>query len=437
MSQHSVTIPTDLSADKFTLGSTAGRLVGGLSITGVLALVIAAALGLGGDIVSASRFWHAYLAGYMFITSIALGAMIFVLLQNVTSAGWSVTVRRIAELITQTFPLLGLLAIPLVTAVMLGQTELFYWADTDSNFVKGGEGFEGYHAYGLMMGKTGYLNPTFFLVRMVIYFFAWILISRWALNTSLEQDRTGDPKLTNRLKKLSAPAIPVMALTLTFFAFDLLMSLEPAWFSTIFGVYYFAGGFGAFMALLGILSYKFGEEGILKGFVRDEHYHDIGKLTFAFVMFWGYIAFSQYILIWYANIPEETEWYLERSHMPWARVELLFIVKFVLPFLGLMSRHMKRVPGRLIIFGSWMLFVHLWDIFFLVMPSHVTTMHMANASEDVIHAFEVFPVGIQELLCVIGMVALFAAGIARQFSKHSLLAFRDPRMTESLSFHNP
>lgn len=432
-----MSIPADLSASTFTLGARAGSWVGKLMGAGFLLLAIAAVLGLTGDLLDSSRFWHAYLAGYMYITSIALGAMIFVLLQNVTSAGWSVTVRRIAELVSQTFPLLGVLALPLVASVALGRTELFYWANPTDPFVAGTNGNPGYHAYGLMMGKTGYLNPTFFMIRMVIYFFAWILISRWALNTSLEQDRTGDPKLTNKLKKLSAPAIPVMALTLTFFAFDLLMSLDPAWFSTIFGVYYFAGGFGAFMALLGLMAKHFGEGGILKGFVRDEHYHDIGKLTFAFVMFWGYIAFSQYILIWYANIPEETAWYLERQHMPWARVEVLFVLKFVLPFLALMSRHMKRVPGRLVIVGAWMLFMHLYDMFFLVMPSHLTTMHMLHASEDAIHAFSAFPIGIFELLCTAGMLLVFAGGIAHQFSKHSLLAVRDPRMPETLTFHNP
>jgi hypothetical protein len=432
MSTSSMNIPTDLSADKFTLGARAGSWVGKLSGIGLITLVAMAGVGLSsGDLASASRFWHAYLAAYMFVCSIALGAMIFVLLQNVTSAGWSVTVRRIAELITMTFPLLGLLALPLVYNVWFGHGELFLWSDTHSKLLEGNPGL-----VHLIEAKSGYLNKTFFTIRMGVYFLSWILVSRWAFNTSLKQDQTGDPLLTNKLKKFSAPAIPLMALTLTFFSLDMLMSLDPAWFSTIFGVYYFAGGFGAFMALLGILSKKLGEEGILKGFVRDEHYHDIGKLTFAFVMFWGYIAFSQYILIWYANIPEETAWYLERSHMPWARVEVLFVLKFIVPFLGLMSRHMKRVPGRMVIFGSWMLLMQLYDMFFLVLPSHATNLTALGATEAA-HDFGVFPIGIPELFCTLGMVLIFAGGIARAFSKHSILAVRDPRMTETMTFHNP
>ena len=197
-----------------------------------------------------------------------------------------------------------------------------------------------------------------------------------SLNTSLEQDRTGDPKLTNKLKKLSAPAIPVMALTLTFFAFDLLMSLDPAWFSTIFGVYYFAGGFGAFMALLGLLAKHFGEGGILKGFVRDEHYHDIGKLTFAFVMFWGYIAFSQYILIWYANITEETKFYLTRNTEYWNTFTVAFLVigHFFIPFGVLLIQQWKKVPVIICSVGVWILLMHFLDLRFMIIPERGPTL---------------------------------------------------------------
>ena len=193
-----------------------------------------------------------------------------------------------------------------------------------------------------------------------------------------------------------------------------------------------------------------GEGGILSGKIRDEHFHDIGKLTFAFVMFWGYIAFSQYILIWYANIPEETAWYHERENLYWGHVGILFVVRFAIPFLGLMSRHMKRVPGRMIIFGGWILVTHFYDMFFLTMPSQIQTLgylkanalaehgeEAAAALEATAHSFEAMPFGALEALCLIGIGGLFVAGVAHAFSKNSILAVRDPRMSESMTFHNP
>ena len=429
MSNTPMNLTAKLSADTFTLGDRAGSWVGKLGMLGLVALAIATALGLGGDQGQMSRFLHAYLTVFMYVTSIAIGALLFVLLQNVTSAGWSVTVRRIAELVSSTFPLLAVLSLPVVASVWMGKAELFPWANPHADFLPAGVAH-------MIEAKAGYFGKVFFTIRMAVYFGVWTWIARWALRTSVAQDQSGDPLLTNRLKKLSAPAIPVMALTLTFFALDLLMSLDPAWYSTIFGVYYFAGGFLAFMALLGIIAKKLGEEGVLKGFIRGEHYHDIGKLTFAFVMFWGYIAFSQYILIWYANIPEETVWYKEREGLFWGHVGVLFLLKFLLPFLGLMSRHMKRVPGRMVILGGWILIVHLYDMFFLAMPSHLTTLEYLGDHEAA-ESFARCPFGIVEALCAIGVVSLFAAGIMRAFSSTSMLALRDPRMSESMTFHNP
>ena len=234
-----------------------------------------------------------------------------------------------------------------------------------------------------------------------------------------------------------------VALTLTFFAIDVLMSLDPVWYSTIFGVYYFAGGFLCFMALLGLMAKKLGsEDGILSGYIRDEHYHDIGKLTFAFVMFWGYIAFSQYILIWYANIPEETAWYNERGSVFWGNVAVLFLLKFLVPWLGLLSRHMKRHPKRLIFFGVWVMVMHFYDMFFLAMPSHLNTLHYLEAAgvegaHSALESFSSLPFGLIELACLIGIGGLFVAVVAKSFAGNSILAVRDPRLPESMTFHNP
>lgn len=440
---HSPSISLEgLNPEKFTLGDRAGSLVGRFLVVGIVGLAVAAALGLTGDQGTLSRFLHAYTTVYVYFTSITLGALFFVLINHVTSAGWSVTTRRIAELVTGAFPLLALLSLPLIIAALMGTAEIYPWADPDGGLVPDGVAH-------LVHKKASFLNGPFFTIRMVMYFAIWIGMAAWFKKRSLEQDISGDPAITNLFKKVSAPMIPVFALTLTFFSLDLLMSLDPVWYSTIFGVYYFAGGFLCFMALLGILAKKFGaEDGILSGFIRDEHYHDIGKLTFAFVMFWGYIAFSQYILIWYANIPEETAWYHEREGLFWGHVGVLFLLKFLVPFLGLISRHMKRHPQRMVIFGGWVMVMHFYDMFFLGMPSHLNTLHYLEAQAGPAteagqawhHAAESFasmPFGLIELACVIGIGGLFVAAVAKSFAGNSLLAVRDPRLPESMTFHNP
>ena len=439
---HTMEIPQDLSPEKFVLGARAGRWVSKFVGVGAIALAIAIVLGLTGTEATTSRFLHAYLTSYMYFTSICLGALFFVIIMQVTSAGWSATTRRIAELITMNLPLMAVLSLPILASVFMGNATLFSWVDPHIvDNAKPGLSH-------LIETKEAYLNPTFFTIRLAIYFLIWIGVANWFRKNSMAQDVSGDPTLTNRMKKFAAPAIPLFALSIAFFSLDMLMSLDPTWFSTIFGVYYFAGSFGVFMALLGILSNKLGaKDGILSGFIRDEHFHDIGKLTFAFVMFWGYIAFSQYILIWYANIPEETAWYHERETLYWGHVGVLFAVRFAIPFLGLMSKHMKRVPGRMIIFGGWIMAMHYYDMFFLTMPSQIqtlgyleanaTTPEAAEALAAAAHSFESMPFGILEILCLVGMGGIFCAGIARAFSKNSILAVRDPRMTESLHFHNP
>ena len=163
------------------------------------------------------------------------------------------------------------------------------------------------------MLKRPYLNQPFFFIRWVIYFVSWIGLSLYFWRRSLDQDATGNDTITLRLQKLSAPAIIIFAITLTFAAFDLLMSLDPHWFSTIYGVYYFSGSFVGFLAVLILALMAFQNQGLLTRSITVEHYHDLGKLLFGFVFFWGYIAFSQYMLIWYGNIPEETGWLFRRA----------------------------------------------------------------------------------------------------------------------------
>ena len=224
------------------------------------------------------------------------------------------------------------------------------------------------------------------------------------------------------MERLSGPALLLLALTVTFAAFDWLMSLDPRWYSTIFGVYYFSGAIVGFLAAVILLAMLLQRGGRLTASVTVEHYHDLGKLLFAFVIFWGYIAFSQYLLIWYANIPEETGWYLVRQTGDWAGVSVLLLcVHLLLPFFGLLSREVKRRKVLLGFWAVWMLAAHWIDVYWLVMPSVSPTRP---------------PLAMVDFGCLAGLGCLYLAAVAHAAQGRALLPLGDPRLPESLAFEN-
>jgi hypothetical protein len=395
--------PFDISSESTRLDDLAPstlRFSGGVAAVGIGGAVIAAFFSQGGF----DRLLQTYLVSFAFILSLALGGLFFVLLQHVTRAGWSVVVRRVAEGMAGNVLLAALLAIP----VVLGMSRLYHWMHP--------------HGDPLLEAKTGYLNPVFFVVRLVVYFAVWGLLARTFHRRSTEQDSSGDPALTVGMERLSAPGIVLFALALNFAAFDLLMSLDPHWFSTIFGVYYFSGSVVGFLAVAPVALVALQRAGRLRHAVSVEHYHDLGKLLFAFIVFWAYIAFSQYMLIWYGNLPEETGWFLKRQSGGWAWVSLaLLFGHFVIPFLALLSRFVKRRPMLLAGAGVWMLAMHWLDLYWLVMPEF---------SPDAVL------LGPVDVLCLVGLLGLFAGSTVLWLRRHPLLPERDPRLSESLAFEN-
>jgi hypothetical protein len=247
------------------------------------------------------------------------------------------------------------------------------------------------------------------------------------------------------MEKMAAPAVLLFGLSLSFAAFDLLMSLDPHWFSTIFGVYYFAGCMMSFFAaciLLGKWLQKSGAIGA--GEITTEHRHDLGKFLFGFVVFWSYIAFSQFMLIWYANNPEETGWYVVRQEgaMAYFAIALVFM-HFVIPFLGLLSRHVKRHPTALVFWAWWLIVAQWLDLFYVVVPSVEHWMghgHAGHGHEEVAHAAEhahhAFPLALSDLLTPIGLAALALFFFARRARAVALTPRLDPRRQESLSLQN-
>lgn len=381
-----------------------------LLIGGVVVLGLALILGWAKDD-GLKYFFHAYLVSFCFYLSLSLGALFFVALQHASRAGWSITVRRVSEILAANTLLMAVLFLPILLPLMFGSTALYEWLDAAK--------VSGDH---VLEGKRAYLNLPFFTLRALVYFGIWGFLVWFFLRRSLEQDDSGDASLSLKMERVSYPALLLFALTTTFAAFDWMMSLTPHWFSTIYGVYYFGGSVVGFFALIILVLMTLQSTGRLRSAVTVEHYHELGKFLFAFVVFWGYIAFSQYMLIWYANIPEETTWYLPRQQGTWTTVSIILLFGHLLiPFFGLMSRHVKRRKGLLGFWAVWLLVMHWVDIYYLVMPQ-------VDA--------EGLPPGLIDICCVVGMGLVFLAGAMLFAGERSLVPIKDPRLGESLSFEN-
>lgn len=425
------TATIDLSGERLHMRDLANRTATRARVIGGVALGAALLLGA---LWGGASFVRGYVINFMFFLSLGLGGLLFVLIQHVTRAGWSVAIRRFAEHAAMTLQTMGLLAIPLVL-VMLGwdvpllaafeAQAVYSWIDPQVVL-----------ADEVLDGKYGYLNVPFFLMRMVIYFTVWIAMARFFYGSSVRQDETGDAGLTASMQAWSAPCILAAAVTLTFCAIDLLMTLDPHWFSTIYGVYYFAGAFLGFMCLSAVAFLLLQQHGRVENVVTMEHYHDIGKLMFAFVVFWAYIGFSQYMLIWYANIPEETVFIVARHHGVWGGLSLIMLFgHFVLPFLYLITRWTKRNRGQLMFAALWLLFMHWLDIIWLVLPqAHIP--HGATSVEQV----EISELLLSDVcfivLLAVGIGGIWLASLLDSMGRSALIPTRDPRLATSLAFEN-
>jgi hypothetical protein len=275
----------------------------------------------------------------------------------------------------------------------------------------------------VMHAKHGYLNVGFFLARSAIYFVVIIVLSRLLWAYSNRQDETGDVDLTVRMRRLSAGGIPFMALVTAFAAIDWIMTLTPLWFSTMFGVYYFAGGFLSAISLLAILNAFARGKNLYGDLVTAEHSHNVGKLMFAFNCFWTYIGFSQFMLIWIANLPEETPFFTLRMQDPWKPVSIaLLVFHFFIPFLILLSRKLKRNPARLAVMAVYLLVMELLDLYWLIMPTF--------SPGDVVFPWTL----IAAWLGVGGIcVAVAIAGLRNKYT----VPVKDPFLSVSLRYRQP
>lgn len=370
-----------------------------LLIIGIVALL----LSLAGYFIDSGQFFHSYLVAFVFWCTVSLGGLFFVMIHYLTNATWSVVLRRLGENIMMLLPVMAVFAIPM----LFGLGDLYHWSHADI-----------VHADPLLEGKSAYLNIPFFIIRMVAYFAIWILLARYLYKLSLKQDVEHNDSLLRKAVKASAPGMILFALTITFFSFDLLMSLDSHWYSTIYGAYVFAGSFLSFLCFITLYIITLRKRGILADTITLEHFRDLGKLIFAFLIFWGYMAFSQYLLIWYGNIPEETVWFLHRWDGNWKIISLVLVFgHFVIPFFVLFPMEIKKNMPVMMVMSTWILIMHWIDIYWLVMP----TLH---------------PHGIyfswMDLTTMIGIGGIFIWRFLRINYSRPLVPVNDPRLESSI-----
>jgi hypothetical protein len=333
---------------------------GGRKLLRVSAAIGAAGLlvtALGGALSDPKRALYAYLVAFVYWLGIALGLLLLLGSLHASNARWSVVLRRFLEHATQVIPLFVLLFVPIV----LGRAHLFPWVEPHAAPA------ELAHA---IHHKTPYLNVPFFLVRAAFYFAAWIAVAHFLRAWSVRQDSAGGVTLTRWQRRLGAGSLPLVALTLTFAAFDWMMSLDPRFFSTIFGVYWFAGSFASAFAVTIVAAVATRADPTQFGaHMNADHFHSLGKFLLAFIAFWAYVAFSQFMLIWIANVPEEVPWYILRINGGWRWVgAFLALGHFVVPFFLLINRSITRSPRRLAGVALWVLLVHWIDLYWVLMP---------------------------------------------------------------------
>ncbi len=412
--------------EQYRLGSRASQISAAGLAVGIGGLVLALIIGYWqGEPKVAGRgqwgvFLHSYLIGFTFWVSVAAGALWFILIQHLVQAKWSVTMRRTAELLTAPFGVLGVLSLVILMPLIFGNDDLYLWSNDAVR-----------QSDHLIAAKGSWFSPPMFALRIAVYMFVMTTMAWWFRKQSVDQDGGGRDELTGKMKKWSAPLMIIFALTLAFFGFDMLMSLEPRWFSTMWGVYYFAGCGIAFYAFLSLLPMLWQKLGLAKRSITTEHYHDSGKMLFAFVFFWAYIAFSQFMLIWYANIPEETSFFRHRIFGSWQIVAIILLVlHFAVPFVVLMSRHTKRKRAPLAALSLWMLVMHFIDLYWVVMPAYGNPDNPADSIAPAI-----WPTACA-ILATVGIGGMFFWALGRAAKRVNIIPTGDPRLAESVGFEN-
>ena len=369
------------------------------ALVGGIALLVCLIGGFG----DSERLFRSYLFAYVYWAGIAIGSLAIIMLHHLSGGGWGMMIRRLLEAATRTLPVVAVLFLPLI----LGMKPLYEWARPEL-----------VDADKILKFKASYLNVPFFLLRTLFYFSCWIglahLLNRW----SRQQDETGDPAFAAKMETMSGPGLVLFGATVTFASFDWVMSLEPHWFSTIFGLSFMVGQvLTAFPFAIALTAYLSNRKPISEA-VTAGHFHDLGKLTLAFVMLWAYLSFSQFLIIWSGNLPEETPYYIKRLTGGWQYFQLaLILFHFALPFFLLLSRSLKRSGAKLVKVAVLILVMRFVDLYLQIIPTgHHAELHFSW----------------MDLAAPIGIGGLWLSAFLRQLESRPVLPVRDPHFAEAL-----
>lgn len=353
-----------------------------------------------GFFVNRAQFFHSYLFAFSFWAGISVGSLALLMLQHLTGGGWGLVIRRVLEAATRTLPLVLILFVPIVA----GAHWIFPW--THAEEMAKSEA---------LTEKARYLNLSFFTVRAAIYFAFWLALAYFLNRWSLMQDKTADSQFTKRMRMISGPGMVLFVFTVTFASIDWFMSLDPEWSSTIYGFVFVASWSLSALAFVIAAMAWLSKHDPMNSVVAQLHFHDLGKLLLALVMLWSYFAFSQFLIIWSANLPEEIRWYLPRIHGTWGAIALVVVVlHFAFPFLFLLSRSFKRHAGKLVIVAILILVMRLFDLLWMIAP---------NFTGD--HAIGLLGIGMY-LVAPIAMGGLWLATFAWALRQRPLIPTNDP-----------
>lgn len=368
----------------------------------------ALAIGAAGAVLSAvglfldrEQFFQSYLIAWLFWLGIAMGGFGTLMLSHMSGGAWGLMIRKIFEAGARTLPVLVILFLPL----LFGIKDVFSWARPEAATDV------------LIQAKTWYLNQEFFIARAFAYFAIWGVFAWAMLRLSKRQDETADPGLVRKMQNIAGPGLGIYGLTATFASVDWLMSLDPHWYSSLFGVYYI-GGQAVSAIAFGILVVAFlSRREPMQGVYRPQHYHDYGNLLFAFVLLWSYFALSQFLIIWMGNLSEETVWFLHRQEHGWEWISLaLVLFHFAVPFALLLSRKRKRDIGALSKVAALLLLMHWVDLIYLAGPAF--SDHLSFHWLD--------------LTTMAAVGGLWVTAFTAELGKRSLLPVGEPHLEEAL-----
>lgn len=367
-------------------------------VVGIVFLVVLIA----GIFFNPRQFFQSYLIGWTFWTGITVGSLALLMLQHLTGGGWGLVIRRSLEAATRVLPLMVVLFVP----VLIGAYSIYHeWMD-----------HEEVAKHPAVQFKASYLNLPFFTVRSAIYFAIWGALAFFLNKWSLAQDRTADNRYTKNMRVLSGPGMVILIFVVTFASLDWYMSIEPEWFSTIYGFIFVAAWSLSALAFVIAVMARLSREEPMRRIVAPLHFHDLGKLLLALVMLWAYFAFSQFLIIWSGNLPEEITWYVRRIYGGWgALIITIGILHFAAPFLFLLSRGIKRDPGKLVLVAILVLIMRAVDLLWMLAPAFQHRMWI-----------------LMDVVALIGFGGVWLAFFTWQLGKRSLIPINDPQFESTL-----